>query len=375
MKRGSIKLLIFEILIAIILLLNNFVSSILRGYIEILFLLILLVVFYFLCGFTKDRHHLWKNVCLDVIMFLLIFFILYYLLGVLISFTKINNYYTISGFTEVIIPLILSIILKEILRYMVVSKTFDNRWLLATTCILFILFDLLGKWEIDTFSTKYDTFIFIAIVLLPTISKNILCTFISYKVGYKPAILYLLITGLYGYLIPIIPNPNQYIYSIIWLLMPIVLLLRLNKYFQKEKHDIKLERDYHKHKFISLIIPILLVIPVIYLVSGYFHYQAVVIASGSMETAISKGDVVIIEKISDTSKLELKQVIAYRYNKRVVVHRLVKKIMVNNEYIFYTKGDANNDIDDYKITSDMIVGVVNVKIPYIGYPTVWLNEL
>ena len=375
MKSGSIKILIFAIVTIIMLILNNFVSSILRGFTEIIFLVGLLIVFYFLLGFTKDRHYLWKNVCLEIIIYLLIFFMLYYLLGILMSFTKINNYYNISGFTKVIMPLVLAIILKEILRYMILSKTFDYKFLWVMTCILFINFDLLNKYEIATFSTRYDTFIFIATILLPIISKNILCTYISYKVGYKPTIIYLLITGLYGYLIPIIPNPNQYIYAIIWLILPMIILYRMHKYFNKEKHDIKIERSYHKHIFISLILPIVLIIPIVYLVSGYFHYQAVVIASGSMETSISKGDVVIIEKVSDVDKLKLNDVIAYRYNKIIVVHRLVKKITVNNEPIFYTKGDANNDIDNYKITSDMIIGVVNMKIPYIGYPTVWLNEL
>ena len=94
-----------------------------------------------------------------------------------------------------------------------------------------------------------------------------------------------------------------------------------------------------------------------------------------METSICKGDVVIIKKINDVEKLKINDVIAYRYNKIIIVHRLVKKIIVNNEPIFYTKGDANNDIDNYKITKDMIIGVVNIKVPYIGYPTVWLNEI
>ena len=43
--------------------------------------------------------------------------------------------------------------------------------------------------------------------------------------------------------------------------------------------------------------------------------------------------------------------------------------------IYYTKGDANEQIDGYKITMDMVIGTVNFKIPYIGYPTVWVNEL
>ena len=84
----------------------------------------------------------------------------------------------------------------------------------------------------------------------------------------------------------------------------------------------------------------------------------------------------IVEKIDgNTDLLELKQVIAYNYNQKIVVHRLIKMIDVDGKTIYYTKGDANNDIDNYKITKDMIIGIVNFKIPYIGYPTVWLNEL
>jgi signal peptidase len=147
------------------------------------------------------------------------------------------------------------------------------------------------------------------------------------------------------------------------------------KYFAKESHDLKIERDYHKKRFGSLIIPFALVFILVYFVSGYFHYHAVVIASGSMEKVLSKGDVVIIEKIKDPTSIKLQEVIAYKHNKIIVVHRLVKRIEVNGQTIFYTKGDANESMDDYKITMDMVIGIVKLKIPYIGYPTVWINEL
>ena len=158
--------------------------------------------------------------------------------------------------------------------------------------------------------------------------------------------------------------------------MPLILLYRLFIYFAKVKHNIKIEREYNKKKVLNLILPSIIVIVLVYFVSGYFHYHAIVVASGSMETEISKGDIVIVEKIDgNTDLLKIGQVIAYHYNKKIVVHRLYKKIIVNNEPVYYTKGDANNDIDNYKITKDMIIGIVNFKIPYIGYPTVWLNEL
>ena len=41
----------------------------------------------------------------------------------------------------------------------------------------------------------------------------------------------------------------------------------------------------------------------------------------------------------------------------------------------YTKGDANKNIDNYIVEKRYVIGNVKFKIPYIGLPTVWLNEL
>ena len=201
MRGNSKKLLIFEILIILIVLLNNFVSSILSGYIEVLFIIALLILFRLFFGFEKDRHHLWRNVCIEILIFLLVFFIAYYALGLLISFTKITNYYNISAIKNILLPLVLIIVLREILRYMVISKSLKDKRIITLTCISFIFIDLIGKCNVATFNNKYTTFIFLATIFLPIISKNILCTYVSFKVGFKPVILYALITELFGYLI------------------------------------------------------------------------------------------------------------------------------------------------------------------------------
>ena len=178
---------------------------------------------------------------------------------------------------------------------------------------------------------------------------------------------------LYQYLLPIVPNPNEYIVSLIRMIVPAILAYRLYLFFKKE-HDEFVERDYRKRRVGNLIIPTLLVLVIVYFTSGYFHFYAIAIASGSMTPNINKGDVVVIEKVDDNYEdIEIGQVVAYKYDNVIIVHRLVKKIKHENEYYFYTKGDANENIDNYLITQDMIVGVVNVRIPYIGIPTVWVN--
>lgn len=375
MKRGYKKLLIFETVILFLLIINSFFLNILDNYQKVFFLILLIIIFKKIFGIEKDNHRYIKDVIFELVIFLFIFFILYYLLGIFISFIKINNYYTFKGITNVIIPIILIIILKEYLRYSMIMKSEGNNLLIIVTCILFIFLDITNPIYYNDFKTKYDYFIFIALTLFPTISTNIVCSYISYKVGYKPNIVYLLIVNLYQYLLPIIPNPNQYLSSIIQFLLPISLIYRLNKFF-KLSHDEDIERNYHKKHIVSLLLPTMFIIILIYFSSGYFKYYSIAIASGSMEKVLSKGDIVIVEKINKNyQELKKGNIIAYKYDGVIVVHRIVKIIKDKEKIYIYTKGDANKNIDNYFIEEKNVIGTVKFKIPYIGLPTVWLNEL
>ena len=257
---------------------------------------------------------------------------------------------------------------------MVLSKAEGSKLLIVFSVILFIILDIAGQIDESIFSSTYSVFTFFAITVLPIISNNILCSYISYKAGYKPSILYLLVKNLYVYFVPIVPNPNEYIYSIIELVVPMIFLFNIYKFFLKDK-DEEVLREYHKKKIFPLIFPTLLVAFLVYMTSGYFQYHAIAIASGSMTPNINKGDVVVIEKNNDYPNIEVGQVLAYRKGNIVVVHRIVKKIMVEGKYYFYTKGDNNDSVDNYEITEEMVIGIVNIKVPFIGYPTVWLNSL
>lgn len=375
MKKGYIRLLIFEIFVFLILILNSFAENILSGYKMVIFLLILLGIFKISFGFERDKHRYVKDIVLETIIYLFIFFIIFYLLGVFISFARVEGYYTWYGLRTMVIPVVLTIIFREILRYMVMCKSEGNKLLLILSCIMFIFIEVTTTIYYTNFSTKYSSFLFIAITLLPAISSNIVFSILTLKVGYKPIILYALVIGLYRYLFPIIPNPDEYLTSIIMFLVPVFYGYRMYKFYDKVK-DKEIERDYNKRRVGYLLGPTILIIILVYFTSGYFHYHAIAVASGSMTPNILKGDIVVIEKIDgDFSKLKKGQVIAYKYDNIVVVHRLINIIEEKGTYYFYSKGDANESEDNWVITEDMIIGIVNVKIPYLGLPTVWLNEL
>lgn len=373
MKRGYKKLLIFEILLILILILNSFVWNILKGYVMIGFLLLLIVLFMFFFGIEKDRHRYVKDIIFDMVILLLGAFLLYYLTGIFFGFYRVDNYYTLYGIMTFILSNALLVCLKEYLRYQVFNKSEGNKTLVILSCVLFILFDLTSSLHYADFSSVYNAFMFFALTFIPMVSINIAASYITMKVGYKPNLVWRLVTTLYVYMLPMVPNPNEYILSLIRFAFPLLLAYRVHIFFAKEK-DREVDRNYKKRNILVLMIPSVFMLVVIYLTSGYFKYSALAIASGSMSPNINKGDVVIYEKIDSYDSLKIGDVIVYKYDNVVVVHRIIN-IINEDGYYFYTKGDNNNSLDNVAVKEDMLIGIVKGRLPYIGLPTVWLNGL
>lgn len=142
MKKGYIRLIVFELLICSILFLNSFVWNILSKHIMNIFLLLLIIIFKFFFGLEKDRHRYAKDILLDVFIFLLSYFILYYLFGIVITFAKTGNYYNINGLKEFIIPTTFYVILREYFRYNIMEKSEGNKITIALSIVLFIWIDV-----------------------------------------------------------------------------------------------------------------------------------------------------------------------------------------------------------------------------------------
>ena len=384
MKKRRIKsyytIFLFETIVMVFVILNSFNSSLSNVYVLPFILFICDVIFFFILGFEKTNKRLNKIVDFDIFMFSMVFLILYYLFGIIIEYAKSNNYLTLYGLTVFIIPTILKIIFKEHLRNSLLTKSGDNKFLIIYSVVLFIMIDILPALSILNMSNMHDVFIFTALVLLPSITVNAVATYINIKVGYMPVIIYSLIFSLYQYVVPIVPNPSEYLKAIIDFILPILILFKVrkivNKYYDEDE---EIDRNYKKSSIILLIIPIILTIIIIYFVSGYFRYYALAIASGSMHPVFDRGSVVVTEQVNDKydnyNKLKEGEIIAFKAEKNIVVHRLIRIVNIGDEVYYYTKGDANEEEDNYLIKKENIIGIVRFKIPYIGYPTVWFSEI
>ena len=375
MKGSYIKILIFSIILSIILILNSFILNILGNYYYMCFFLgALLIIFKFLFGFEKDRYRYTKDIIVNMIIILLISFIIYYIFGIFIGFYKTTNFLNFYGIRTFIIPYIIMIILREYLRVQILNKTDKSKKLTFIVILVFILLELSPKIFSSNLSSNYNKFIFIALTILPIISNNIVCTYIAKKTGYKPNVFWLLVIGLYSVFLPIAPNDGYYIQSLIQFLFPFVIMYNVYSFYRKRDRNIPI--SYVKKK-VYIEIPILAVIVFVlaYFVSGFFRYYAISIATGSMTPNINVGDIVIVDQYKDYKELKKGEIIAYKYGKVVIVHRICDIVVIGDDYYFYTWGDANDSKDNYIIYPDMIMGNVEVKIPYIGLPTVWLNNL
>ncbi len=375
MKKSHVKLAVFDIFLIIVLLLNSFILSILNTYLRMsIFVLILLVIFKILFGFEKDNHRYTKDIMMNITIIYLASFIVYYLFGLIIGFVRTNTHYSFYGIRTFIIPYVLMIIAKEYLRYQMITKSQKSKYLLFITFVIFVLIDVTNNINSSNFGSYYGGFIFFAVNLLPAISNNIVANYIVKKVGYKNNILWLLIAGLYANLLPIVPNTGLYVGSMIKFLFPLIILYNIYLFWEKKSNNVP-TRDSEGKNYLAVSSLLVFIAVLVYFTSGYFRFYIIAIATGSMTPNIYKGDIVVIDKKFDYSSLRVGQVIAYKYENKIIVHRLVNIVNTDDTYYFYTKGDANNADDNYVIYEDTVIGVVNVRIPYIGLPTVWLNEL
>lgn len=90
-----------------------------------------------------------------------------------------------------------------------------------------------------------------------------------------------------------------------------------------------------------------------------FGVGAAVVLSGSMEPALSAGDLLIV---AESSSYGVGDMVVYQDGRMAVTHRIVS--ITDSEVI--TRGDANNT-EDSPITPQQLKGKVVLAIPFVGY--------
>lgn len=97
-----------------------------------------------------------------------------------------------------------------------------------------------------------------------------------------------------------------------------------------------------------------------------FGYGAAVVMSGSMEPAISTGDLVFVK---ETDQYEVGDVIVYQDQNMLVMHR----VQTIEEETVIVKGDANNAADA-PVYKTQVRGLVIAAVPAMGNLFLWMKQ-
>jgi len=370
MKKDILRNYCLEILLIVILSLALFVSNIFSRKL----LALVLTIFSIVCVIIVKKRNLKptyeRQVMIILSIFGIIYLLIHYLLGLYFGYYESPTKFSFKVLLNFIIPLILIIISSEVIRNKFIKQS--GKFNSALLFIAMVLIDLIVYSGVYDLSNLEDFLAVIGFVFFASVACNLLYNYIAKRYGVKGIILFRLLTALYGYFIPIIPDIYIFFQSFIRMVFPYIIYLVLEHTYSKENYS-SLYTD-KKKNIISVTIVLITMTLLIALISCNFKYGLLVVGSGSMSNAILKGDVVFFSSY-EGEELNVGDVIIFNQNEIETVHRIVDIEKVNGIVRYYTKGDANNDVDTGYSTSENIVGVVKFKIKYIGYPTIWLKDI
>ena len=370
MKKDKVRVFLIEIFLLIVLFLALFVSN---KFNKKLLALALIAITTIVCSFIKkkkpnsiyQRQVMWLMVGFGVI-----YLGIFYLMGLYFGYYKSPTTFGFKTIYNFILPFTAIVISSELLRKrLIVQKGKASRIFVFISMVLIDLIIYTGVYDVSRLD---DMLAVIGFILFASIACNLLYNYMTVRFGSKSIIVFRLITILYAYFIPYIPNIYIFFRSFLRIIYPYIIYLVLEYTYSKTNYATTYS-DRKKNLIYTTVLFILMTL-LIALISCKFRYGVIVIGSGSMTGSLDKGDAVIFEQYKG-EPIKEGTVIIYQNEDIHTVHRVIKQENVNGEYRYITKGDKNQDSDEGYRTKNDIIGVIRFRIPYIGYPTLWLRDI
>ncbi len=304
----------------------------------------------------------------------LMYVMLFYLTGLPFGFFKNPYRLTAGNFTKFFLPIAAAIIGTEVLRYVLMAQRDKLTDVLCyIACVLAEVLVCATLPSVTSFAHFMDL---AAGALFPALTGNLFYNYISRRYGVYPTLVFRLITTLHAYLFPITSGISQALLHFFNMMLPLALYLFVDALYEKKKRYARGKTTRAGKALSAALTAVVLVLMTgaVMLTSNQFRYGSLVIATESMTGELNKGDIALFETYDDQT-LQEGQVIVYANNKSMIVHRIVNIEIINGLTRYYTRGDANEDNDIGYRTDGDIVGIVGYKLPYFGYPTLWLRSL
>lgn len=374
MKRLELKTITIYLLIILNILFVNFIgfkyySNLTNNIINPLLWIIVFLISYSIYKENKQRISYKKNKEQLILIIILVYLMLYVLQGLFFGYVKSPYSRTLIGLLTNIWSFVLIIVYQEYSRNVLVRST--NK---IIPCILFIILEI-NLYTFFQINDNITLFKQISSIILPAIASNILLTYLTGNSGVMSCLLYKIPIVLSNFLLPLFPDIDWFFIAVEQTILPFIVYIMI-----KNINDRKVDRNLRKYQIkrknkITMILIIILVLFVCF-VAGLFKYKPVSVMSNSMFPIFKRGDIVVTEKISqkDIKEIQKYDIIEYTLDNIIVMHRVIAIEKHGNNILFITKGDNNNNVDNKKVNPSQVKGIIKLRIPSLGFPSVWLNE-
>lgn len=322
----------------------------------------------------RVRHRFDKSLTVGSVF--VIWFVIYFMSGLAVT-------YTYNALTSSILAVILNVIIYgavaaafEYARHSVMLLA-GRRNIMGFGFIVSLVFalqqmNLVGLLGVN----ELGDLIKIGVAdTIPMIILSFLLTYLSITAGFGSQLMLRLGLVAATVLPPIIPKYDWYMTGVSLLLLAIAVYIVMD---QTREHagDTRTHRTRQHHSRMAFdIMFTLLMVGLVLFMTGALSYRPRAIVSNSMKPIFERGAIVIVQKVSPMD-VSIGDIVQYEVPGRSITHR-VMKIRESDDgsgkRIFITKGD-NNPSPDPPVREDQVVGIIRAEIPYVGYPSVWLNE-
>lgn len=313
----------------------------------------------------------------SIVIIVIIYCMIYFSLGLVFGYERSPYSHEVVAILKNLWTFISVIVFQEFTRYQLVKLSPKRIGYYALITALFIIAEI-DFWNFSSnFSNNVEFFKYMSQTIVPLIVTNCLFTYLSIMSANLPATIYRCLLMLMTILLPIFPALNWLIKAMMEIVLVIIASLYVN-YVDIKSSRIMTRRQVKKESVVSYIPFVIILVVLVCFISGTFKYQPIAVLSNSMLPTFARGDAVIMKKIDkkDLKKLKKGTILYYSKEGRLIVHRIVSvKHTDDGKVEVTTKGDNNNANDPWVITEDDMIGTVSFMIPYIGYPSVWVNEL
>lgn len=312
-------------------------------------------------NFNERRIESNKIVNKIILKYTFIFFTLYYLFvlfynprGSYFDLTSSNllyfaGFYFLLKFAETLFHF----------RYCEASLNINNNKTISfimVICDMLLLGTLGFIFNISVISIYFNFALF-------TIANNVLITYLAPKYNFFSTFVYILLTEVLFFLLPVYPNLPSYTNGIILLLLPVSIFIGLT--MEKDIIDRYGDAKDFGHILLYIFIYIWLIFSL--LSSNLTKYKLSIMNNNSMEGCISKGDLLIVRDINklDLDEINNKDIIQFKYKEHILTHRIVK-LNKAETISFTTMGDNNSGVDYPDTELNQVVSKVEFIVPNIG---------